>query len=108
MFYSFLACLVKSISEIAELYVMSCRKHKTKPLQTVLDHLKGVELNKQQRQPVLSLKSIKLAASDCEALEEIFKRVIDLHKIRYLRIAGNIEEHIFPVINVFFRYNIKL
>ncbi|CAD6997106.1 unnamed protein product [Ceratitis capitata] len=54
---------------------MSCRKHKTKPLQTVLDHLKGVELNKQQRQPVLSLKSIKLAASDCEALEEIFKRV---------------------------------
>ncbi|XP_017464973.1 PREDICTED: serine-rich adhesin for platelets isoform X2 [Rhagoletis zephyria] len=69
------ACLVKSISEIAELYVMSCRKHKTKPLQTVLDHLKGVELNKQQRQPVLSLKSIKLAASDCEALEEIFKRV---------------------------------
>ncbi|XP_054743883.1 serine-rich adhesin for platelets isoform X1 [Anastrepha obliqua] len=69
------ACLVKSISEIAELYVMSCRKHKTKPLQTVLDHLKGVELNKQQRQPLLSLKSIKLAASDCEALEEIFKRV---------------------------------
>uniref|UniRef100_A0A034V9K0 Protein phosphatase 1 regulatory subunit 37 n=1 Tax=Bactrocera dorsalis TaxID=27457 RepID=A0A034V9K0_BACDO len=69
------ACLVKSISEIAELYVMSCRKHKTKPLQTVLDHLKGVELNKQQRQPVLSLKTIKLAASDCEALEEIFKRV---------------------------------
>lgn len=77
--------MVKSISEIAELYVMSCRKHKAKPLQTVLDHLKGVELNKQQRQPVLSLKAIKLAASDCEALEEIFKRVIDTFDIGGLR-----------------------
>lgn len=67
--------MVKSISEIAELYVMSCQKHKTKPLQTILDHLKIVELNKTIRQPLLSLKSIKMAPSDCEALEEVFKRV---------------------------------
>lgn len=85
---------MKSISEIAELYVMSCRKHKTKPLQTVLDHLKGVELNKQQRQPLLSLKTIKLAASDCEALEEIFKRVIDTFD------TGGLRKNI--VVNIYF------
>uniref|UniRef100_A0A1A9WM43 Uncharacterized protein n=1 Tax=Glossina brevipalpis TaxID=37001 RepID=A0A1A9WM43_9MUSC len=68
-------CMVKSISEIAELYVTSCQKHNTKPLQCVLEHLKGVDLQNQLRQPLLSLKSIKLRPSDCEALEEVFKRV---------------------------------
>ncbi|KAI8119367.1 Protein phosphatase 1 regulatory subunit 37 [Lucilia cuprina] len=69
-------CMVKSISEIAELYITSCQKHNTKPLQSILDHLKAVDLTKQlRRQPLLSLKSIKLAPSDCEALEEVLKRV---------------------------------
>uniref|UniRef100_A0A1A9URL9 Uncharacterized protein n=1 Tax=Glossina austeni TaxID=7395 RepID=A0A1A9URL9_GLOAU len=68
-------CMVKSISEIAELYVTSCQKHNTKPLQCVLEHLKGVDLQNQLRQPLLSLKSVKLRPSDCEALEEVFKRV---------------------------------
>uniref|UniRef100_A0A1I8NDN1 Leucine Rich repeat protein n=1 Tax=Musca domestica TaxID=7370 RepID=A0A1I8NDN1_MUSDO len=68
-------CMVKSISEIAELYMTSCHKHNTKPLQCILDHLKAVDLTKQLRQPLLSLKSIQLAPSDCEALEEVLKRV---------------------------------
>uniref|UniRef100_A0A1I8PU86 Uncharacterized protein n=1 Tax=Stomoxys calcitrans TaxID=35570 RepID=A0A1I8PU86_STOCA len=68
-------CMVKSISEIAELYMTSCLKHNTKPLQYILDHLKAVDITKQLRQPVLSLKSIDLAPSDCEALEEVLKRV---------------------------------
>ncbi|XP_065358025.1 serine-rich adhesin for platelets [Calliphora vicina] len=69
-------CMIKSISEIAELYITSCQKHNTKPLQSILDHLKAVNLTKQlRRQPLLSLKSIKLAPSDCEALEEVLKRV---------------------------------
>ncbi|XP_061397198.1 uncharacterized protein LOC133332843, partial [Musca vetustissima] len=68
-------CLVKSISEIAELYMTSCHKHNTKPLPCILDHLKAVDLTKQLRQPLLSLKSTQLAPSDCEALEEVLKRV---------------------------------
>ncbi|XP_037959402.1 protein phosphatase 1 regulatory subunit 37-like [Teleopsis dalmanni] len=68
-------CMVKSISEITELYVLSCYKHNTKPLPVILEHLKGVETNKQLRQGQLSLKSIQLSPSDCEALEEVFKRV---------------------------------
>ncbi|XP_073824621.1 uncharacterized protein isoform X2 [Musca autumnalis] len=68
-------CMVKSISEIAELYMTSCHKHNTKPLQCILDHLKAVDLTKQLRQPLLSLKSTQLAPSDCEALEEVLKRV---------------------------------
>ncbi|KAM7353513.1 uncharacterized protein ACRADG_005545 isoform 1-T5 [Cochliomyia hominivorax] len=68
--------MVKSISEIAELYITSCQKHNTKPLPSILDHLKAVDLTKKlSRQPLLSLKSIKLAPSDCEALEEVLKRV---------------------------------
>ena len=76
MFLFITVFMVKSISEIAELYTASCQKHKTKPLQSILDHLKAVDLTKQiRRQPLLSLKSIKLAPSDCEALEEVLKRV---------------------------------
>ncbi|XP_055904086.1 serine-rich adhesin for platelets isoform X2 [Eupeodes corollae] len=68
-------CMVKSISEIAELYVQSCNKHNTTPIPSVLEHLKLIELDKSIRQPCLLLKNIKLMPADCEALEEIFKRV---------------------------------
>ncbi|XP_055847331.1 serine-rich adhesin for platelets isoform X2 [Episyrphus balteatus] len=68
-------CMVKSISEIAELYVQSCNKHNTIPIPSVLDHLKHIELDKTIRQPILLLKNTKLMPADCEALEEIFKRV---------------------------------
>ncbi|KAH8248839.1 hypothetical protein KR032_003547 [Drosophila birchii] len=67
-------CLVQSIAEIVDLYVDSCRKHKRDPLKSVLDHLKNLDLN-QVRQPLLPLKANKLEANDCEALEEIFKRI---------------------------------
>ncbi|XP_016987491.1 uncharacterized protein LOC108050348 isoform X2 [Drosophila rhopaloa] len=67
-------CLVKSISEIVDQYVQSCQKHHTKPLKSVMDHLKSLDLN-QPRQPLLPLKANQLAANDCEALEEIFKRI---------------------------------
>lgn len=71
----FIASTVKSISEIAELYITSCHKHQTLPLPSVLEHLKTVDIQNELRQPSLSLKSVKLTPSDCEALEEIFKRV---------------------------------
>ncbi|XP_043950309.2 mucin-19 isoform X2 [Drosophila biarmipes] len=67
-------CLVKSISEIVDKYEQSCQKHKTTPLKTVTDHLRSLDLN-QVRQPLLPLKANQLAANDCEALEEIFKRI---------------------------------
>ncbi|XP_017069795.2 LOW QUALITY PROTEIN: serine-rich adhesin for platelets [Drosophila eugracilis] len=67
-------CLVRSISEVVDQYVQSCVKHHTTPLESVMDHLKGLDLN-QVRQPLLSLKAKKLSPNDCEALEEIFKRI---------------------------------
>ncbi|KAH8260805.1 hypothetical protein KR038_000678 [Drosophila bunnanda] len=67
-------CLVQSIAEIVDQYVDSCRKHNTEPLDSVMDHLKNLDLN-QVRQPLLPLKANQLAANDCEALEEIFKRI---------------------------------
>ncbi|XP_075151623.1 uncharacterized protein LOC142225680 isoform X2 [Haematobia irritans] len=85
--------MVKSISEIAELYVTSCLKHNTKPLQCILDHLKVVDLTEQLRQPLLSLKSIELAPSDCEALEEVLKRVqyksIDISDCKLNEVAAS-------------------
>ncbi|KAH8350712.1 hypothetical protein KR084_004730 [Drosophila pseudotakahashii] len=67
-------CLVKSISEIVDQYVQSCKKHNREPLKSVMDHLKSLDLN-QVRQPLLPLKANQLVANDCEALEEIFKRI---------------------------------
>ncbi|KAH8305433.1 hypothetical protein KR018_005015 [Drosophila ironensis] len=66
--------LVKTISDVKDQYVQSCRKHHTDPLSNILEHLKNLDLH-QARQPLLSLKANKLAPNDCEALEEIFKRV---------------------------------
>ncbi|KRJ97467.1 uncharacterized protein LOC6527061 isoform X3 [Drosophila yakuba] len=66
--------LVKSCSEIVDQYQQSCKKHNTEPLESVVDHLKALDLN-QVRQPLLPLKAKKLTANDCEALEEIFKRI---------------------------------
>ncbi|XP_052837768.1 mucin-5AC isoform X1 [Drosophila gunungcola] len=67
-------CLVSSISEIVEQYEQSCQKHHTKPKESVTDHLKSIDLS-QARQPLLPLKANQLSANDCEALEEIFKRI---------------------------------
>ncbi|KQS70627.1 myb-like protein U isoform X2 [Drosophila erecta] len=66
--------LVKSSSEIVDQYQQSCKKHNTMPLESVVDHLKALDLN-QARQPLLPLKGKELTANDCEALEEIFKRI---------------------------------
>jgi len=73
---------VKSISEIVDQYEQSCQKHKTSPLKSVTDHLKGLDLNL-VRQPLLPLKANQLAANDCEALEEIFKRVSSEFKLPF-------------------------
>lgn len=67
-------CVVTSIAEITDLYLKSCKKHHTKALKNVLDHLKTLDLHL-TRQPLLSLKGIQLTPDDCEPLEEIFKRV---------------------------------
>ncbi|XP_033236699.1 serine-rich adhesin for platelets isoform X2 [Drosophila pseudoobscura] len=69
------ACLVRSITEIVDQYDQSCRKHRTEPLESILNHLNGLDLTLQARQPLLSLKGNQLTANDCEALEEIFKRI---------------------------------
>ncbi|KMY88559.1 mucin-19 isoform X3 [Drosophila simulans] len=66
--------LVKSSSEIVDQYQQSCKKHNTQPLESVVDHLRTLDLN-QVRQPLLPLKAKELTANDCEALEEIFKRI---------------------------------
>ncbi|EDV98915.1 GH13582 [Drosophila grimshawi] len=65
---------VSSIAEITELYVQSCYKHHTQPLQIVMEHLSGLDLQL-MRQPLLSLKGVQLTPNDCEPLEEIFKLI---------------------------------
>ncbi|XP_034128470.1 serine-rich adhesin for platelets isoform X2 [Drosophila guanche] len=69
------ACLVRSIAEIVDEYKQSCVKHSTESLQSIVDHLNGLDLTLQTRQPLLSLKGEKLTPNGCEALEEIFKRI---------------------------------
>ncbi|XP_034668632.1 serine-rich adhesin for platelets isoform X2 [Drosophila subobscura] len=69
------ACQVRSIAEIVDEYKQSCVKHSTKPLESIVDHLNGLDLTLQTRQPLLSLKGEKLTPDNCEALEEIFKRI---------------------------------
>nr|XP_017095634.2 mucin-5AC isoform X1 [Drosophila bipectinata] len=66
--------LVKNNADVVDQYVQSCQKHNTQPIKNVMDQLRNLDLH-QARQPLLSLKEIQLAANDCEALEEIFKRV---------------------------------
>ncbi|KAH8409880.1 hypothetical protein KR009_000299 [Drosophila setifemur] len=67
-------CLVKNIADVVDQYVQSCQKHHTKPKESIMDHLKNLDLL-QARQPLLLLKANQLTANDCEALEEIFKRI---------------------------------
>ncbi|KPU73515.1 uncharacterized protein Dana_GF15445, isoform D [Drosophila ananassae] len=66
--------LVKNNADVVDQYVQSCQKHNTEPIKNVMDQLRNLDLH-QARQPLLSLKEIKMRANDCEALEEIFKRV---------------------------------
>ncbi|XP_068141066.1 LOW QUALITY PROTEIN: serine-rich adhesin for platelets [Drosophila tropicalis] len=74
-------CQAKSIKEIEDQYVKSCRKHHTEPLKNVMENLKFLDLH-QTRQNLLSLKGVQLTPNDCEAIEELFKtlqyKAIDL------------------------------
>ncbi|XP_023032542.1 serine-rich adhesin for platelets isoform X2 [Drosophila willistoni] len=74
-------CQAKSIKEIEDQYVQSCRKHHTEPLKNVMENLKFLDLH-QTRQNLLSLKGVQLTPNDCEAIEELFKtlqyKAIDL------------------------------
>uniref|UniRef100_A0A182M5H7 Protein phosphatase 1 regulatory subunit 37 n=1 Tax=Anopheles culicifacies TaxID=139723 RepID=A0A182M5H7_9DIPT len=69
------ACIsICETPELLELYRSSCRRHRTTPLQTVLEHLQSIDVTK-GRVPLLSLKDQYLSYNGCEALEEIFKHV---------------------------------
>ncbi|XP_011498181.1 PREDICTED: protein phosphatase 1 regulatory subunit 37-like [Ceratosolen solmsi marchali] len=56
-------------------YKEACSKHKTSPLQSIIYQLKstnGIE----DRCEELNFQNLTLHRSDCEALEEIFKRIL--------------------------------
>lgn len=63
------------VSELAEFYRDSCRRHKAQPIETIMKHLDTLDLNSNSRRPVLSLREQNLTAESCEALEEVLKRV---------------------------------
>lgn len=69
---------------MSELYRKSCEKHKTEPIETVLSHLETLDFTSIERSPILNLKNQQLTPESCEALEEIFKRVI-INKTKHIQ-----------------------
>lgn len=55
-------------------YKVSCKKHNTKPINSILNQLQGIE-NVGERYAILSLKGEKLDMKNVETLEEILKFV---------------------------------
>lgn len=73
-----LAVPVSSAEELSKLYRLSCEKHKTTPIPTIIEHLESLNLEKSlsnERTEILNLKQQTLSHESCEALEELFKRV---------------------------------
>lgn len=66
---------VISTTELSNLYLASCEKHSTKPIDTIIKHLAALNLTTNSRTEVLSLSNQQLSHGSCEALEELFKRV---------------------------------
>lgn len=64
-----------TVEEIATAYRMSCERHRTQPLPGVLQQIKALPLVLGGRVECLSLRSQRLDSSQCECLEEIFRRV---------------------------------
>lgn len=63
------------MSELAEFYRESCKRHNAVPIDTIMKHLDTLDLNSNSRRPVLNLREQNLTAESCEALEEVLKRV---------------------------------
>lgn len=68
---------IANAQELSSLYQLSCEKHKTIPIPTILEHLESLNLEKcaKDRSEVLSLRQQALTHESCEALEELFKRI---------------------------------
>ena len=64
-----------TVEEIAAAYRASCDRHRTQPLPGVLQQIKALPLVLGGRVECLSLRSQRLDSSQCEGLEEIFRRV---------------------------------
>ncbi|KAK3860661.1 hypothetical protein Pcinc_033301 [Petrolisthes cinctipes] len=64
-----------SVEEIASAYKYSCDRHSTQPLPGVLQQIKALPLVLGGRVECLSLRAQRLDGSQCEGLEEIFRRV---------------------------------
>lgn len=63
------------VSELAEFYRDSCRRHNAHPIESIMKHLDTLDLKSNTRRPVLNLREQNLTAESCEALEEVLKRV---------------------------------
>lgn len=68
---------IDCISELSELYRDSCCKHRSQPIESIVQHLDELDddLTATGRRPVLNLREHRLSAASCEALEEVLKRV---------------------------------
>lgn len=68
---------IDCISELSELYRESCSKHRSQPIDAIVQHLDELDddLTATSRRPVLNLREQRLSAASCEALEEVLKRV---------------------------------
>ncbi|XP_071541040.1 uncharacterized protein [Panulirus ornatus] len=64
-----------TVEEIAAAYRSSCERHRTQPLPAVLQQIKALPLAVGGRVECLSLRGQRLEGSQCEGLEEIFRRV---------------------------------
>lgn len=63
------------VSELAEFYRESCKRHSAIPIDSIMKHLETLDLNSNSRRPILNLREQNLTAESCEALEEVLKRV---------------------------------
>ncbi|XP_042865234.1 protein phosphatase 1 regulatory subunit 37 homolog [Penaeus japonicus] len=64
-----------TVEQIAAAYRSSCERHRTQPLPTVVQQIKALPLGVGGRVECLSLRGQRLDGSQCEGLEEIFRRV---------------------------------
>lgn len=64
-----------SSDELCDFYRTSCVKHKTEPLEVVLNHLESLDYMDESRALILDLHNQLLTHENVETLEEILKRV---------------------------------
>lgn len=77
------------VSELAEFYRESCKRHNAHPIESIMKHLDTLDLNSNSRRPVLNLREQNLTAESCEALEEVLKRVSHMHLYMRSYLSGD-------------------